>query len=140
MNVDSSTKIPIWIIIYTVVQILSSFVGIYGGYIDPSIFYSGFEGVDWTLAHIRHLAGMWASKNVGIVAVMLWGLIGRHPRILAAIFAFKFISDTIDILAINTRYMPETTLIQTLVSYVILGAPQAVAAYLLFTRTREEAV
>ena len=128
-------KIPLWIIIYAGLQILTSLVGIYGGYIDPSSFYAAFTDVDWGDPLIRHLAGVWGSKNLGIVLVALYAIIRRHPRILGTIFLMKFIADTVDILYTNTAFMPDSLFLTNLVTWLILGLPQAIAAYILFKRS-----
>ena len=65
-STETTNKIPIWIIAYAVFQILTSFVGIYGGYLDVSSFYgSFFPDANWSDPLIKHLAGVWGSKNLG---------------------------------------------------------------------------
>lgn len=128
-------KIPIWIIIYALLQMLTSVVGIYGGYIDPAFFYAQFPNADFADPLIRHLAGVWGSKNLAIVLVMLFGIIRRHPQGLGTIFLLKGIADTVDILYTNTAFMPGSTLMMALITWLILGLPQLVIAYILFKRS-----
>lgn len=131
----TTRKIPLWIMAYAGIQMLTSFVGIYGGYIDPSSFYSGFPDANWSDPLIKHLAGVWGSKNLGIVIVMLYSIIRSHPRVLGTVFLLKFIADTVDILYTNTAFMPGTGLVTNLITWLILGLPQGIAAYILFKRS-----
>lgn len=131
-----SVTMPKWIIGYAILQILTSLVGIYSGYIAPAFFYSQFPDMDFSNPLIMHLAGVWGSKNVGIVIVMIWGLIRKYPSVLGTTFFLKFIADTIDILYTNTMYLPESGFLMNLVTWLILGLPQAFAAYVLFKKSR----
>ena len=128
-------KIPIWISIYAGIQILTSIVGIVGGYVDPSFFYTQFPNADFNDNLVRHLAGVWGSKNLGIVVVAVWAMVRRHPRVLGSVFAMKFIADTVDILYTNNAFLPDASIIQNIISWLILGLPQAIAAYVLFKRS-----
>ena len=131
-SIDGKRKIPIWIVVFTAA------VGLYGGYIDPSFFYTQFPNANFDDPLIRHLAGVWGSKNLATILVMLFGLIRRHPRVLGTAFLLKGIADTVDILYTNSAYMPQSNLITEIVTWLIVGLPQLVIAYLLFKQSEME--
>ena len=132
---ENERKIPLWIVIYAIIQALTSVVGVYGGYIDLSFFYAAqFPDANFTDNLVKHLGGVWASKNVGIIVVMAWALIQRYPRVLGTVFAMKFIQDTIDILYTNNVFYPEPNILQSVITWLLLGLPQAYAAYVLLRR------
>ena len=118
-------KIPIWIYLFGAISIVTSIVGIYGGYIDGSFFYSEFPEIAWKNNLVKHLAGMWASKNLAIVIIMLYAFLKKDMKSLAFIFLFKFISDTPDILFVNTTYREGVSASWTtnIVSWLILALP-----------------
>ncbi|MEM8861532.1 MAG: hypothetical protein AAGD96_24680 [Chloroflexota bacterium] len=134
MNDSESRAIPIWIMVYAAVQILTSIVGIYGGYVDLAFFYSQFPNADFVDPLVKHLGAVWASKNVATVLVMIYAIVRKHPQILATAFLLKGIADTIDILYSNTAFLPESSFVVNLVTWLILGLPQFAAAYILFRR------
>ena len=57
----NNRTIPIWVYIYAAISLLSSLIGVYGGYIDGTGFYSEFSPELWQLPIVNHLAGMWFS-------------------------------------------------------------------------------
>lgn len=132
--IKSKRLIPLWIIIYAAIQILTSVVGIYGGYFDPSFFYGAqFPTADYNDL-VRHLAGVWGSKNLGIVIVMILAIVQRWPRLLGGLFLMKGIQDTIDILYTNNAFYPEPAILQSIITWLILGLPQFICAYILIQR------
>ncbi len=135
----SNRKIPLWIYLFGLITIASSVVGIYGGYVDGTTFYSEFSADNWQNNLVKHLAGMWASKNVAIVVAMLYGFIKKDLRWLAAIFLFKFICDTPDILYVNTSFREGQagSLMTNLLTWVILALPGLLATIVLMRRDRE---
>ena len=124
--------IPIWIMIYAGLQIITSFVGVYSGYFDLSAFYSQFPNADFTAPLVSHLGAVWASKNVGIILVMTYALIRQKPLVLATALLMKFVPDTADILYSTTAFLPESNLATNIITWLILGLPQGIAAYLLY--------
>ena len=87
---------------------------------------------------MKHLAGMWASKNLAFIIVLLYSLIRKKYQWLAAIFLFKFISDTVDILYVNMYFRegPAASLMNNLMSWVLLALPSAIAVYYLSNRNK----
>jgi len=98
---ESETKIPLWIVLYAGLQALTAVVGIYGGYIDPSFFYTQFPDANFADPLILHLAAVWGSKNLATVLVMLYSIVRKRPQMLATVLLLKFIADTVDILLRN---------------------------------------
>ncbi len=132
---ESNYKIPIWIIVYAVLQLFTAFIGLYGGYVDPSFFYTQFPNANFNDPLIRHLAGVWGSKNLATILVMLFGIIRRHPQVLGTAFLLKGIADTVDILYTNSAFMPGSGLVTEIITWLIVGLPQLIIAYILFKRS-----
>ncbi len=122
-QVKKIDKTPWWIYLILAISILSSLVGLYGGYFNGTVFYSEFDESAWKNNLVMHLAGMWASKNLGIIIILIFAFIKKHNQALAYLFLFKFITDTIDILIINTLYREGAAgeLLPNLISWLILG-------------------
>lgn len=123
-------KIPIWIIAYALLQLFTAFVGLYGGHIDPSFFYTQFPDANFNDPLILHLAGVWGSKNLATILVMVYALVRQHPRILGTAFLLKGIADTVDILYTNSAYLPESSFGVGIITWLILGLPQLIIAYI----------
>ena len=138
MNNLQTHKIPWWIYLFAVLSVLSSLVGIYSGYIDASGFYSEFDAVNWEAKHIKHLSGMWASKNVALVLALLYGFFKKDFRWLAAIFLFKFICDTIDIFYVNIMFREGSagSVVTNLINWIILALPGLVATVYLLNKSK----
>ncbi|MEM7344674.1 MAG: hypothetical protein AAF485_10555 [Chloroflexota bacterium] len=128
-------QIPIWIMVYAVLQLFTAFVGLYGGYIDPSFFYTQFPDANFNDPLIRHLAGVWGSKNLATILIMVYSLIRQHPRILGTAFLAKGIADTVDILYTNSAFLPDSGLGAGIITWLIVGLPSLIAAYILFKRS-----
>ncbi len=137
---STNKKIPVWIYIFAVISILSSAVGVYGGYVDASFFYPEFASADWGSGLIKHLGGMWASKNLAIILILVYGLIKKDFRWLAAIFLFKGISDTVDILYVNTSFREGSAggFLPNLLNWLILALPGLLAGIYLLKRAKAE--
>ncbi|MEM7029039.1 MAG: hypothetical protein AAF629_05560 [Chloroflexota bacterium] len=134
-STETNNKIPIWITLYAILQLFTAFVGLYGGHFDPSFFYTQFPNANFNDPLIRHLAGVWGSKNLANILVMVYALVRRHPRILATAFLFKGIADTVDILYTNYAYMPGSSFGVEVVTWLIVGLPQLVIAYIVYKRS-----
>lgn len=134
MTKDTSTPaIPLWIYIFSVLLFLSSLVGIYGGYVNPGVLLAEYSGVDWSLPHIKMLAGYWGSKNLGFCAVFLFAILTRRIAWLVPLFLFRFISDGTDMLILTPLYR-EAGVTEIVLPFLILGLPSLAAAYVLFKR------
>ncbi len=133
------TKFPWWIYVILVITILTSLVGVFGGYVDGTKFYAEFSADLWSQKLVKHLAGMWASKNVGIIAVIVFCLVKNYRQGLAMMFLFKFISDTIDILFINVLYRDGDAagIVSNIITWVILGGASFIA-YLYFDKNTKQ--
>lgn len=127
--------IPIWIMVYAVLQLFTAAVGLYGGHFDPAFFYTQFPDANFEDPLIRHLAGVWGSKNLATIIVMIFALVRQHPRMLGAVFLLKGIADTVDILYTNYAFMPESSMMTEVITWLIVGLPQLIAAYILFKRS-----
>ncbi len=134
MTDDAPTpKIPLWIYIFSAVLFLSSLVGIYGGYVNPSVLLAEYSGVDWSSPHIKMLAGYWGSKNLGFCAVFLFAILTKRVAWLVPLFLFRFISDGTDMLILTPIYR-EAGMLEIVLPFLILGLPSLVAAYVLYKR------
>ncbi|MEO0472894.1 MAG: hypothetical protein AAF206_24975 [Bacteroidota bacterium] len=124
-------KIPWWVWVFAVISILSSVAGLYGGYINGAFFYTEFPLENWQNPLVKHLAGMWASKNLGLIVVFLIGLFQRDGKWLAVVFLFKFLTDSIDILYVNPAFQEGAAggVTSNLISWLILALPGALAAW-----------
>ena len=125
-----------WIWLYGAITIAGSAVGILSGLGQFSIFYGdAVEGLDTAHPVVAHLGGLWASKNIGYVAVLVVGFALRKPWILAPIFGMKFVNDTIDMFVFGPRHLDQSA-IEIVPGWLILGLPSALAAYHLIRRWR----
>lgn len=122
---NKNQKIPVWVYVFGGLSILTSLVGIYGGYIDGSFFYNEFPITEWNNNLVKHLAGMWASKNLALVLIMIYAFFKKDVKVLAFIFLFKFISDTPDILYVNTQFREGSAAswMTNILSWFILALP-----------------
>ena len=135
MNADKATRAsPLWIYVFSALLVLSSLVGIYGGYENPGVLLVEFEGANWSDPHVKMLAGYWGSKNLGFCVVFLFALLTKRLPWLVALFAFRFISDTTDMLILTPLYR-EAGPIEIILPFLILGLPSLGAAYVLHKRT-----
>jgi hypothetical protein len=133
---QTKKRLPIWLYLFILICLLSSAVGVYGGYFNGQFFYAEFSADLWNENLVKHLAGMWASKNLAFIIVLLYSLIRKKYQWLAAIFLFKFISDTVDILYVNIYFRegPAASVMNNLMSWALLALPSAIAVYYLSNR------
>ena len=129
-------RIHWWIWIYGAVTIAGSAVGILSGLGRFDMFYGeALAGLDTAHPVVAHLGGMWASKNIGYLAALVFGFAIRAPWFLAPIFAMKFVNDTVDMFIIGPQHLDQPTG-QIVMGWLILGLPSALAGLHLWRRWR----
>ncbi len=129
--------IPIWVYLFSALLVLSSLVGIYGGYVNPGVLLTEYADADWSQGHVKMLAGYWGSKNLGFCLVFLPALLMKRLSWLVPLFLFRFISDGTDMLILTPLYR-EAGLLEIVLPFLILGAPSLLAAIVLFQRTKSD--
>lgn len=135
----SSTQrtIPIWVYVFSALLFLSSLVGIYGGYINPGVLLAEYTDADWSAPHVRMLAGYWGSKNVAFCVIFIFALLTKRVAWLVPLFAFRFISDGIDMLVMTPLYR-EAGALEIVLPFLVLGLPSLLAAIVLHSRTSQK--
>ncbi len=127
-------RIHWWVWVYGAITIAGGMVGILSGLGNFEMFYGeALEGLDTGHPVVAHLGGMWASKNIGYVALLVVGFAARTAWVLAPIFAMKFVNDTVDMFGIGPLHLDQP-LDQIVVGWLILGLPSALAAWHLTRR------
>lgn len=125
-----------WIWIYGAITIAGCTVGILFGLGNFEMFYrEAIAGLDTTHPVVAHLGGMWASKNIAYVALLIGGFAFRKAWVLAPIFAMKFVNDTVDMFLVGPMHLDQP-FGQIFLGWLILGLPSALAAWHLVHRWR----
>ena len=98
-------KLPIWIKIYSGFLIVTAIMGTYSGYIDPYVFFPDFRdfGINMSELPMSFLNGLWGTRNLAGLIVLLVGLLAKRPQVVMAVFAYRFLVELQDI-AIPTIY------------------------------------
>ena len=131
-----SPAIPIWIYVFSALLFLSSLVGVFGGYVNPGVLLAEYTEADWTAPHVRMLAGYWGSKNVAFCVIFIFALVTKRVPWLVPLFAFRFISDGIDMLVMTPLYR-DAGITEIVLPFLVLGLPSLLAATVLQARTNQ---
>lgn len=81
-NTHRMPAIPLAVSIVAVFIILSGLLGGYAGWVDPTVFFDFMDGVNWDEPNQRFLNGLWGTRNVGLVVVLLAGLLLQNAWVL----------------------------------------------------------
>ena len=134
-------KIPFWIYIYSGFLILTAIVGGYAGYVDPYVFFGAFREYGVNMNELPHsfLNGLWGSRNIAALTVLVIGLIAKRPEVIMAIFMYRFFTEFQDIFYLGTFINPPTP-DQYLITYgvgsILFLIPEALGAWTLWKLTK----
>ena len=138
---SNSIKIPLWIKIYSGVLILTATVGTYSGYIDPYVFFPEFRNfnIDMTELPMSFLNGLWGTRNLAGLIVLLIGLLAKRPQVVMAVFAFRFLVELQDIAILATFYNPlGTPAWAYIVGTFLFIIPEGLGAWTLWKLTSKQ--
>ncbi len=125
-------KLPVLVNAAAVLIILSGLMGGYAGWVDPRVFFAFMEGVAWEDPNLKFLNGLWGTRNIGLVVVLLAGLLLQNAWVLWAGFLARSVIEAQDmfILAPARLHLPDTPPVADpgLIDTLMAGFPLAVFA------------
>ena len=137
---DKAIKIPLWIKIYSAFLILTALVGGYAGYVDPYIFFPAFEAYDLKMSELpmNFLNGLWGTRNVAALLVLIAGWLLKRPQLIMAVFAFRFLVEFQDIFILAPFYNDLGTPIWAyFFGTAVFLLPEGLGAWTLYKLTSE---
>ena len=138
---ERTIKIPLWIKLYSGFLILTAIAGGYAGYIDPYVFFPAFETYNLNMGELpmNFLNGLWGTRNVAGLIVLIAGWCLKRPQIIMSVFAFRFLVEFQDIFILAPFYND----IGTPIWAYILGSalfllPEGLGAWTLYKLSQRE--
>ena len=97
-------KIPPLVYVCAVIVVISGLMGFYAGIFNPGLFFGLMTDVDWQANNLPFLNGLWGTRNLSLVLVMIVGIALRNPVIMFTIFLVRSLTEIQDMffLAPNT--------------------------------------
>jgi|GEM_PF-5126694 len=93
---NTHLKIPGWIYACAAVVIVSGLMGFYAGIFNPGLFFGFMPNMDWEANQLPFLNGLWGTRNLSMVLVMIAGIALRNPYIMFAIFLARTLTEIQD--------------------------------------------
>ncbi|MEM8488885.1 MAG: hypothetical protein AAF564_25290 [Bacteroidota bacterium] len=97
-------KIPLPVYVLAAVVVVSGLMGGYAGLVNPGLFFGFMGDVDWSANNLPFLNGLWGTRNLSLVLMMVAGVILRNPSIMFTVFTVRTLTEIQDmfLLAPNT--------------------------------------
>lgn len=139
---NSQLTIPRWIYMYSGFLILTAIVGGYAGYVDPYVFFGAFREYGINMNELPHsfLNGLWASRNLAAMTVLIIGLVSKRSELMMAVFMYRFFTEFQDIFYLGTFVnppLPSQYLVTYGVGIALFLLPEAWGAWTLWKLTRQ---
>ena len=101
---NNKINIPAWIYVCAAVVIISGCMGFYAGAFNPGLFFNFLPNMNWDADPLPFLNGLWGTRNLSMVLVMILGVVLRNPVIMFSIFLARTLTEIQDMffLAPNT--------------------------------------
>lgn len=138
INKLSTMKLPLWITIYTIFHILLELVLGIAVWMNPAFQFAEIADV------ASFPIGLYAVRSIAVGVVMLYALLARDFRALAATFFVRLVTDLLDLVLVTTGNPPATmsalpipllSLIYVLLFYI----PEILAIRILWSRSSLQA-
>ena len=144
-------KIPVPVYFFAAIVIISGLMGGYAGLVNPGLFFNFMADTDWSANNLPFLNGLWGTRNLSLVLMMVVGVMLKQPAIMFTIFAARSLTEIQDMffLVPNTldpalmQAVANPTFFDQFMSvfpFLVLGAELAGAIWLgrlLFGKTKE---
>lgn len=134
MTTADRYPVPLWIRLYALFLIVTGLTGAYAGYFDPTVFFANFQADYDSFPH-TFLNGLWGTRNLSAVVVLVVGLLLKDARILFAAYLYRFLTEVQDIFILSPLTIPPELTdspLMLLGMVVVIVIPEGLGAWALF--------